>query len=703
MTSRRQFILAAGVAQGAALRSAFAADDMQSQVRALRPSDASAGERAVLDNLDARARQLLAAIPRETAMLSPDRAAHLRSQLTQSLGFRQLPWPPDLHARGTGVVRRLGYRIEKIVFHTFPGTQVPAHLYIPESLSGAAPAILFYTGHWWPDSKTRPDFQAFCINMARLGFVVLVFDAFGQGERGISQRDHRRTETLLVGISQQGLAVYETQCALAYLLGRREVDPKRIGMTGASGGGYNTWITSALDHRIAVSVPVVGTSEFAEQIHTSIERDFYQASEHCHFVAGLLQYANNHELAALVAPRPLLIVSASVDRSFPIGGVRAVAGYARDLYRHGNVPDKFAFYEDSSEGHGYQQKKREAAYGWFRRWLQNTADGAAYPEPPTEIPAWDAPELRCFPPGGNQPAGPGIMAVVRALAASRRPPDQRPHVRPPGLTRQPPFRLNLTAARVQRIEIPVAPGLQVPAFLLRPAASATGLLLALDDRGKEELCGDEVVRAALDRNWVVCGVDARGFGELATSKMGWVSATSLLLGENFVRKQGWDLVHTMDYLTAAPEFAARRLALYARGHNASLAAAFALAQQAGAGRLRWYPLRDGFISFRQFLERPESLRASYDLRGEDNFRNYVYDHEIPFHYFLFDALRQFDLPQVFAAAAADGIIINPIDGDWRRMTEPDARKLLPPRTKVVSGDAPDAVLHAIEPWLEVPV
>jgi dienelactone hydrolase len=698
MTSRRQFILAAGAAPAFA-----AAEDLSSQVRALRPSDVSAGERSVLDNLDTRARELLAAIPREPVMPSRDRAALLRSQLERSLGFRQLPWPPDLHARSTGVVRRQDYHIEKIVFHTFPGTQVPAHLYVPESLSGAAPAILFYTGHWWPDSKTHPDFQAFCINMARLGFVVFVFDAFGQGERGISQRDHRRTEALLVGISQQGLAEYETQCALAYLLGRPEVDPKRIGMTGASGGGYNTWMTSALDHRIAVAVPVVGTSEFAEQIHSSIEHDFYQASEHCHFVAGLLQYANNHELIALIAPRPLLIVSASVDRSFPIDGVRAVAGYARDLYRHANIPEKFGFYEDGSSGHGYQQKKREVAYAWFRRWLQNTADGGAYPEPATEVPAWDAPELRCFPPGGNQPAGPGMMAVVRALATTSRPALQLPRVRPPGLKRQPPFSPNLTGARAQRIEIPAAPGLQVPGFLLRPASSAAGVLLALDDRGKEELAGDEVVRAALDRNWVVCGVDPRGFGELATSKMGWVSATSLLMGDNFVSRQGWDLVYTMDYLAAASEFGASRLALYARGHNASLAAAFAVAQQAGPVRLRWYALRDGFISFRQFIERPESLRASYDLRGESNFRNYVYDREIPFHYFPFDALRQFDLPQVFAASAAESIIINPIDGDWRRMTEPDARKLLPPRTRVVSGDSPDAVRQAIAPWLEVPV
>jgi hypothetical protein len=141
--------------------------------------------------------------------------------------------PPDLHARSTGVVRRRAIT-SKIVFHTFPGTSVPAHLYVPESLSGAAPAILFYTGHWWPDSKTYPDFQAFCINMARLGFVVFVFDAFGQGERGISQRDHRRTEALLVGISQQGLAEYETLCTLAYLLGgpggpQAHRDDRRIG------------------------------------------------------------------------------------------------------------------------------------------------------------------------------------------------------------------------------------------------------------------------------------------------------------------------------------------------------------------------------------------------------------------------------------------------------------------------------------------
>src|SRR5437870_9540330 len=132
----------------------------------------------------------------------------------------------------------------------------------------------------------------------------------------------------------------------------------------------------------------------------------------------------------MVAPRPLLIIAASQDQSFPIEGVRAVYRYSRDLYGSFKAGEKIGFFEDSSSGHGYQQKKREAAYGWFRRWLRNTGDGGAYAEPATEIPAWDAPELRCFPPGRNKPAGPGIMAAVRALAATRSPATHLLHARP---------------------------------------------------------------------------------------------------------------------------------------------------------------------------------------------------------------------------------------------------------------------------------
>ncbi|MGD0579865.1 MAG: acetylxylan esterase, partial [Bryobacteraceae bacterium] len=264
------------------------AQDWEREVRALRPASTAASEQALLDYLENRVKTVLDAIPHAStpAQAAAERPV-LRRQLELSLGFRRLP-APDPQPRVVGTLQRDGYRIEKLVYHSLPGVSVPAHLYLPANLTGPAPAILFYTGHWYPDSKARPDFQAFCINMARQGFVVLIFDTFGQGERGISTRDHRRVELLLAGVAQQGLAAYETQCALAVLTARPEVDPDRIGMTGASGGGYNTWITSALDDRIKVAVPVVGTSDFLEQIQVTRALDWYHADEHCHFVPGLI-------------------------------------------------------------------------------------------------------------------------------------------------------------------------------------------------------------------------------------------------------------------------------------------------------------------------------------------------------------------------------------------------------------------------------
>ena len=642
------------------------AQDWERQVRELRPKDTRAQEAAVLDELQQRAKNALDAIPHARTREEAERARpRLRRELEQSLGFRKFPWPPDLKARSVGMVHRNGYHIEKIVYETLPATPVPAHLYVPDKLAGPAPAILFYNGHWWPDAKTRPDFQAFCINMARLGFVVLTFDPFGQGERGISTRDHRRVETLLVAIAQQGIAEYETQCALQFLLSRKEVDPQRIGMTGASGGGYNTWITSALDDRIKVAVPVVGTSDFYEQIAVTRPLDWYHASEHCHFVPGLIRYANNHEFAAMVAPRPLLIIAASEDQSFPIAGVRAVSRYSRELYASFGASDKAGFFEDTSAGHGYQQKKREAAYGWFLRWLAGRSDGSPYPEPPTETEPYDSPELRCF--EKNQGAGPGIIEAAQRLAGDAKGPPSPRTLAPPR-----PIPL-LRSLRLQRLLIPSG-GVTLPAFYLS-APREKGVLAAVDDRGKEELLTDPVIREAMAQSWSICGVDPRGMGESATSQKGWLAATSLLLNENFAQKQGEDIARV------SRGFPGKRVALYARGDNAALAAAYAVPL---APEIASYILRDGFLSFRQFLDRPESLAASFQLKSEDKDRNTAYDREIPFFYVPFNGLRGPDVFQMLGATGVRGLLINPINGDWHRMSVDDAQKIAPGR--VVVGD-----------------
>jgi dienelactone hydrolase len=621
----------------------------------------------------------------------------LRRRLEHSLGFRQLPWPPSLEPRIVGTLRRNGYRIEKVVYQTLPGVLAPAHLYIPDGLNEPAPAIVFYPGHWRHDSKSRPSFQAFCINMARLGFVVLAFDPVGQGERGVSSRDHRRTEALLAGISHQGFAEYDTQCAIEYLLSREEVDPQRIGMTGASGGGYNTWMTAALDDSIMVAVPVVGTSDLLEQIRVLRPLGWRHAIDHCHIPARLIRYANNHELLAMVAPRPLMIIAASEDQSFPVNGVRQVHSYGRGLYESYEVPERFRYFEDSSSGHGYQQKKREAAYGWFLKWLMNRGDGGAYPEPRTETLPYDAPELRCFPVGRNQPAGPGMVRAIRRLAGRVASPSSKPRLEAVlgALPEASPLSPNIRDLPLQRLEIPSEDEIDLPAFLLQQVEGPKGIVVALHDQGKEALASDPVIQRSLEKGWAVCGIDPRGIGELKTSKPGWVFAVSLLLGENFVWRQAWDVRRTIDYLSTHDAFRQIPFGLYAYGDNAVMAAMYSIAQLSSGARpkLRWFLLQGGFLSFRHFYDRPENEPLSFRLLAEHRRGPGGFDKEIPMMYFVFEGLRHFDLPQLLRDTEAQGLIVNPLDGDWNRLAAPVAQKLVPPGIRVVSGAATESQIR----------
>jgi dienelactone hydrolase len=690
------------IASFAALVFAVAAhaDDLRQEVDALRPRDVSARAQAVLDNLERRAREALAAIPRAATDRDADRMrGPLRQELEQSLGTRRLPAPAGRHPRLVGTLVRKGYRIEKIVYESLPGAQVPVHLYIPDRVDLPAPAVLFYPGHWWTDSKARPDFQAFCINMSRLGFVVLSFDPFGQGERGVSSRDHRRTEALLVGVAQQGFAEFETRCALAYLLTREEVDPRRIGITGASGGGFNTWITSALDDRIAAAVPVVGTSEFLEQIHVCRPLDWYHAAEHCHFVPGLIRFANNHELLAMAAPKPVLIIAAADDESFPLAGVRQVADYGRSLYHSYGAIEKTGLVVDRREGHGYQKAKREAAYGWFLRWLSDRGDGRPYAEPPTETAPVDAEELRCFRVGHNQPAGPAMIEAVERLMRdlSPSPPLIDWHAVLGETPRVPPALLKIQGAgRLERLLIPTESDLDVPAFLLRPPGKVRGVVVAIDDRGKEVLASDPVVREAHARGLAICAVDPRGIGESAIDKPGWVFAVSLLLGENFVGRQAWDIARVLESLQAPGAFFGKPLGLYARGPNACLAATYAIDRRSGPGQAepRWYLLCDGYVSYRAFISRPRSLPASYRLSPDDRNRLTAFDREVPAAFFAFDVLQHFDLPQIFDLSRAKGLIVNPVDGDGDRLPEALLRTLLPRHVRAVSAIEPGAQIRA---------
>ena len=622
----------------------FQAQDRLAEMKARAAVRPPLKREAVSDDLERRVRALRDRAQHPTTQREVEgRRGELRKRLNQSLGYNLLPWPPDLRTTVSGIIQGGRYHIEKIIFQSLQNVMITAHVYVPDGLQRPAPAVLFTNGHAGRQGKALADTQAFCINMARLGFIVLNADAIGEGERGAESK-HHHVEALLVGLSEPGILEYETQCALEYLRLRKDVDASRIGMTGVHGGGFNTWITAALDERIEAAVPVEDTFDLFELIHRMRVVNWNEADDHCQLVPGILRYANIQELIAMVAPRALMM----------IGGAdfREIYDYAQRLYQNFGVSGKISRFE--SDGVGYGKQRREAAYGFFLRALMNRGDGSPIVESQVDIRSPDSTELQCLPKGHQASAEPGIAEAVLSLA--RATVSLGMTVSPETLAGEPPERGSphtaISTFPVQRENIAVPKDIELPITILRPgfgpypAGGRGGVLVALDDKDKETLVSDPVVQEALRRDWLVFAFDPRGFGELAVEKPGWVFATSLLLGENFIWRQAWDLRLLLDLEEG---WINSPFALYARGRNASLVATYALSINTSDDKLKWVLLREGFSSLKQFFQYPSMLKAPPD------------DQSIPYGFFAFGALRSLDIPQLLSRAKTRAFIIDPVD------------------------------------------
>ena len=159
--------------------------------------------------------------------------------------FGPFPDKTPLNARVTGVVRRDEYRIEKVIFESRPGFLVTANLYLPTGRRFPLPGVVGTCGHS-DNGKAAEAYQSFAQGLARLGYVVLIFDPLGQGERaqyrdarskpgrGLGVTEHLRAgnQQFLVGEFLGAWRAWDGIRALDYLLGRAEVDPRHVGVTG---------------------------------------------------------------------------------------------------------------------------------------------------------------------------------------------------------------------------------------------------------------------------------------------------------------------------------------------------------------------------------------------------------------------------------------------------------------------------------------
>ncbi len=246
-----------------------------------------------------------------------------------------------------------GYLVENIVIESFPGFYITGNLYrptdAPTERHSKFAAVLSPHGHL-PDKRLTHYVQKRSAVLARMGTVVFAYDMVGMGE--CLQVEHKNPIALL-------LQTWNSRRVLEYLISRPDVDANRIGMTGGSGGGTQTFMLAAIDKRIKASAPVVQVSaHFFGGCICESGMPVHKSEDH---------QTNNVEIAAICAPRPLLVVSNGADwtRNTP----RIEFPYIQSVYALYNAEHKAENVHLPTERHDYGYSKRTAVYNFFAHHL----------------------------------------------------------------------------------------------------------------------------------------------------------------------------------------------------------------------------------------------------------------------------------------------------------------------------------------------
>ena len=282
-----------------------------------------------------------------------ERAARVRQQIIRGARLDPLPARTPLNAKIHSVRDEDGYSVANVSFEPFPGYCVGGNIYRPRGVDGPLAGVLSPHGHYRGDDgggRFRPSAQIRHATLARMGAVVLTWDMIGWGDSGHGGWEHGHPQAL-------SLQLWTSIRALDLLLEQDGIDPTRIGCTGSSGGGTQTFLLTAVDERVTASAPVV-----------MVAAHFFGG---CKCESGLPIHktaaleTNNAEIAALCAPRPLLVVSDGADwtKNSPL----VEMPYIRTVFATYGRQDVCEGVHFAEEEHDYGPSKRAAAYRFFEQ------------------------------------------------------------------------------------------------------------------------------------------------------------------------------------------------------------------------------------------------------------------------------------------------------------------------------------------------
>ena len=301
------------------------------------------------------------------------------------------PLKPEI----TGIIKKDGFRIEKIIFQSLPSFYVTANLYLPDS-DTPVPGILFACGHSL-EAKAAPVYQKVCLDLVGNGFAVLAVDPIGQGERlqywrngkadvpgGIFEHTYAGIQCSLLGMSIARYFCWDLIRALDYICTRKEIDSERLGITGASGGGTQTSYIMLLDDRIKVAVPCVYISSRLAYLGTGQAHDMEQ-----NLFWAILHSPSHDDFLASFAPKPVMVGATESD-FFNVEGAVHTVELAREVYSLFGAENNIKLTIVPGV-HGYAPELREAAVNWFRKHLMGLKPDFRTSDPEPS----DAKELNC--------------------------------------------------------------------------------------------------------------------------------------------------------------------------------------------------------------------------------------------------------------------------------------------------------------------
>ncbi len=300
----------------------------------------------------------------------------LRSHVRLSLGL--LPQPPRAAPRAEvfGDWQAAGVRCEKVVIEGLAGIQITGNLFRPEPCPRRYPVILCPHGHWpqgrLHDSAADASIIARCFTLARMGACVLSYDMLGYGDS--SQLPHASLDDSHWGLSLAALQTWNSIRALDFLLALPGADPQRVGVTGESGGGTQTFFLAAVDDRVTAAAPIC-----------MIASDFHGGCV-CENPPLLRLAAGNVDIACLMAPKPIFVGSCTGDWTCDVPK-RELPAIRRIYALHGAARRVSGLHVDA--GHNYNLEMREGVYRFFGKWFFDRTIRR-----PIEEPGFARPRLR---------------------------------------------------------------------------------------------------------------------------------------------------------------------------------------------------------------------------------------------------------------------------------------------------------------------